>query len=380
LDIIIDTNSIYEDLKLTGAKVRTLCETAKITGDTVYLPRIVIDEAKNKYLERLNTAKSQIDKELAGIKRLTGNIDYKTTYDHVNIKVEVESASKIFDDQVKKLEIEILPYPKTSHEVLAIKAVNKQKPFSESGKGYRDALIWENIKSLIRPSKKLIEEPQVILITANHKDFCENGITLHSDLRKEILKLNAPENSVEIISDFETFIKKYCNPKLKILNKLKQEFQEGKHKKLNVRNKVEHLVFSFLEHRQIDSDVLEFRQEFENPSVDSIHEDYKFNIDEVRQLSEKEILINGTVEVTCTFDVFIYKSDYYIMEEDETLSIWNYDWNDHYVAGNIDQKITLKVYLIIDTAFYDIASSEFEIINNKPREINSRRARRRSDL
>lgn len=363
MDIIIDTNSIYGDLKLTGAKIRTLCETAKVTGDTVYLPQMVIDEAKNKYLERLNTAKSQIDKELSGIKRLTG-VEHKSTFDTASIKVEVESASKTFDEQVKKLGIKIIPYPKTSHEFLATKAVKKQKPFSDTGKGYRDALIWENIKTLIRPAKKLIEDPQAVLITNNHGDFCENGFTLHSDLRNEILQLKAPENSVEVISDFDSFIEKYCNPKLKVLNKLKKEFQDGKHKTLNVRDKVEDLVFSYLDNREIDSETLGFRQELESPSVSSIHEDYKFNIDEVRQLSETEILINGTVEVTCTFDVFVFKSDYYIMDEDEAPSIWNYDWNDHYVAGSKDQTITLKVYLIVDTASYDITSNEIEIIEN----------------
>ena len=63
--IVIDTSSIFGDLRLTKAKIRTLCETARITGDTVYFPQVMIDEAKNIYHENLLSIKSKIEKDLS---------------------------------------------------------------------------------------------------------------------------------------------------------------------------------------------------------------------------------------------------------------------------------------------------------------------------
>lgn len=359
MDIVIDTSSIYGDLKLTGSRIRTLCETAKVTGETICFPQVVIDEAKNKYNERLQTAKSKIEKELSDLKRLTDS-SHLTTFDEKSLKKEFSSFSKTFDEQVDRLGIKILPYPKTSHEIVARKAVLKKKPFTESGKGYRDALIWENIKSIVKPAKKLIDDPHVVLITANHTDFCEKEYELHSDLKQELIEIGATANSVEVVNDFDKFIEKYCKPKLKILSRIKKEFEEGKHKRLDIRGKVEKMMFSYLDNREFNPEDLGFRQEFESPSVSEIHEDYEFNINEVRQLSETEIIIDGRVAVTCTFDIFIYKSDYYIMNEDEIPAIWSWDWNDHYFAGSVTKNIKLKFYLTIDSGFYNILSSEIE--------------------
>jgi PIN domain len=361
LEIVIDTNAIYGDPRLTGAKIRTLCETAKVTGDTVCIPQIVVDEAKNKYHEQLVSYKIKIDKALSDIIRLTGKA-HTTTLDSKSIEDELASTSKKFDEQIDALGIKVLPYPKTPHEVIAKRAVKKKKPFTESGKGYRDALIWENIKELIKPAKKTIDDPQVVLITKNYSDFCEQDFQLHHDLNEELKVLKAPDNSVEVIKDIEKVIDKYCKPKQKILDDIKSELEQGKHKKLNVREKVEKLVFSYLENKGFDPKDIGFPMEYESPSVSEIHEDYEFKIDEVRQLSETEILINGTVQVTCTFDVFIYKSDFYTMDEDEAPSIWDYDWNDHYLAGSKEQTITLKVFLTVDSAFYEIISNEIELV------------------
>ena len=362
--IIIDTSSIYGDLRLTGAKIRTLCETAKITAETVCFPQVVIDEAKNNYYENLISLKSKIDKNLSDIKRLTGKTQ-TTSLNKKSFDDEITNFNKNFDDQLVRLGIKIIPYPQTTHKIIVRKAVKKKKPFIESGKGYRDALIWENVKELLKPSEKLIEDPQGVLITSNHHDFCENDYQLHTDLKEELTLLGVPENSVEIISDFEKFISKYCEFRLKILDEIKHDLQEGKHKKRNIRNKVEKLVFSYLDNRAFATEDLGFPQEFESPSVDVIHEDYEFHIDEVRQLSDEEIIINGTVKVTCTFDVFIFKGDYYAMGEDETPEVWDYDWNDHYVAASKEKTIRLNVFLTVDNTFDNIISNEIEIAEDE---------------
>jgi rRNA-processing protein FCF1 len=45
-NIIIDTNIIYLDFKLRNARIVSLCDTADILGHKVYIPEVVIDEAR----------------------------------------------------------------------------------------------------------------------------------------------------------------------------------------------------------------------------------------------------------------------------------------------------------------------------------------------
>ena len=45
-NIIIDTNIIYLDFKLRNARIVSLCDTADILEHKVYIPEVVIDEAR----------------------------------------------------------------------------------------------------------------------------------------------------------------------------------------------------------------------------------------------------------------------------------------------------------------------------------------------
>ena len=49
--IIIDTNVIHFDFKLSKARIVSLCDTATILGHKVYIPEVVIDEVVKQYNE-----------------------------------------------------------------------------------------------------------------------------------------------------------------------------------------------------------------------------------------------------------------------------------------------------------------------------------------
>jgi hypothetical protein len=65
--------------------------------------------------------------------------------------------------------IEILPLPGASLQEILVRDLSVTPPFQRSGKGFRDTLIWLT----------LVEwhsgEGELIFVTANTKDFCENG-------------------------------------------------------------------------------------------------------------------------------------------------------------------------------------------------------------
>lgn len=57
MKVILDTNIIFSDFHLKGAKIKNLCESVKSTGDSVHIPEVVVDESINKYREKIQECK-----------------------------------------------------------------------------------------------------------------------------------------------------------------------------------------------------------------------------------------------------------------------------------------------------------------------------------
>lgn len=355
--IIIDTCALYGDQKLIGSKIRALCEIAKISGDFVFLPEIVIEEINNIYHDNLTTALSSIDKELSDIKRLTG-VTHTSTYNNDYLNKEFKEYLSTFSTQIRKLRIKRIPYPKTPHSVLAKKAVLKKKPFSESGKGYRDALIWENIKDIYSKIKNTDNSP-LILITNNTKDFCEKG-DLHPLLIAELADYDKKKKDIFIETEISSFITNYYNDKLEFVD-FKTKFEDNDTELEDLKLNIEKQIFKFLEYRSFDFDESPFSSEYESPTVTDIHEDYAYYFQEFKLLSDKEILISLKVKVICTFDVFIFKSNYLVMDEDSAPKIWDNDWNEHYFACSEDNIVSLNILLIIERTTNELISIDIDL-------------------
>lgn len=69
--VVLDTNIIFSDFHLTGAKITALCTSIELIGGEVCVPEIVVMESINKYKEELIANKKRIDKELNAFSRLT---------------------------------------------------------------------------------------------------------------------------------------------------------------------------------------------------------------------------------------------------------------------------------------------------------------------
>jgi len=359
MKIIIDTCILYEDFRLTKTKMRELCEIAKMTGDTVLLPKVVIEETKNKYHEMLIAARNKISKDLSDVKRLTDSI-HTTTFDSGYVEKEFANYLLAFDAQMLKLGIKSIPVPDISHETLMMKAILKKKPFSESGNGYRDALIWESIKNFYIDLKSSSDLP-IVFITSNPTDFCEKG-SIHPDLQSELKELDLAIDKVIFMNSIEDFINRFYRDKLEILD-LKMKFIEGSTETDSLKIEIEKDVFKFLEFRSFDIEELPLPQEYENPTVSGIYEDYEYTFKEFKKLSDSEIIISLTIEVTCELDVFIFKSDYLVMDEDTAPTIWDSDWNNHYFACSTETKIELDISLTIDKDTYEIISNDIDLVN-----------------
>lgn len=370
MKVILDTNIIFNDFHLKGAKIKGLCESVKLTGDTVHIPKVVVDESINKYREKIEECKSAIDKAMSNFKRLAGEVVGDNFMYEEFMKEESKQYADNFMKRLRELEINIIPYPSTSHQELVKRDLARKKPFQETGKGYRDALIWESVKSLCETSSS--ENPKIIFVNKNHKDFC-SGKLLHPDLKDDLVD----KDSVRIIEDIDIFMEEYVKPQQERLKKLEniklqqerlKTIQDSlneykRYNKIDLNTEINKRITDFLLHREFDYEESPFGQEFENPSVVGVDEP-SFIVMEVRQISEEEILVKVKIEVNCEFDFFIFKSDAICMEEDELPYIWDSDWNKHYMAASKTTPVRLKATLIVNSSFEEILSDDIEITYN----------------
>lgn len=363
MKVILDTNIIFSDFHLKGARIKNLCESVKSTGDTVHIPEVVVDESINKYREKTRECKLKIDRGISDFKRLTGkDVEDNPISDEFILK-ESEKYARSFKKQLQELGIKIIPYPSISHQELVKRDLARKKPFQETGKGYRDALIWESVKSICEKSLSLFENPKIIFVNKNHKDFCEEGL-LHPDLKEDLVNNGINEDYVRVIEDIDIFIKEYIKPKQKILKNIQEELNANKqYNGIYLNTEINNRITEFLLHREFDYEESSFRQEFENPSVVGINEP-SFTVMEVRQISEEEFFVEVKIDVDCEFNFFIFKNDAMCMDEDELPYIWDSDWNKHYMAASKTIPIKLKVTLIVNSSFEAILSDDIEIIHN----------------
>lgn len=363
MKVVLDTNIIFSDFHLKGAKIKNLCESVKSTGDSVYIPAVVVDESINKYREKAQECKLKIDRSISDFKRLTGKEVEDSPISDEFISIEAKEYAENFKKQLRKLEIKIIPYPSTSHKELVKRDLARKKPFQESGKGYRDALIWESVKSMCEKSSELFDAPKIIFINKNYKDFCEKGFFLHPDLKEDLANNGLREGYIRIVEEIDIFINDYIKPQQKILKSILTKLNKNKrYNDIDLSSEIEDRVIKYLSHREFDYEESPFRQEFDNPSVVGVDEP-SFTVTDVRQISEDEILVEINVEVDCEFDFFIFKSDAMCMDEDELPYIWNNDWNKHYMAASETIPVKLKMSLIVDNAFNEILSDDMEIIH-----------------
>lgn len=356
MKVILDTNIIFNDFHLKGAKIKSLCESVKLTGDTVHIPKVVVDESINKYREKIQECKSAIDKAMSNFKRLAGEVVGDNFMYEEFMYEESKQYADIFKKRLRELGINIIPYPSTSHQELVKRDLARKKPFQETGKGYRDALIWESVKSLCETSSLSSENPKIIFVNKNHKDFCL-GKLLHPDLKDDLVD----KDSVRIIEDTDIFMEEYVKPQQERLKTIQDSLNEYKrYNKIDLNTEIDKRITDFLLYREFDYEESPFGQEFENPSVVGFDEP-SFIVTEVRQISEEEILVEVTIEVSCEFDFFIFKSDAICMEEDELPYIWDSDWNKHYMAASKTMPIRLKATLIVNSSFEEILSDDIEI-------------------
>ena len=338
MKLVFDTNIIHEDFHLKGPRITKLCSAAANLGYDLLIPEVVVDEVVNQYRKKMVSflpGYTEVLKMMARTQEKPVKLDKEAF-----LQTNVDDYERFLRKQIADLGIQTISYPAVDIKKLVHKDLNVKKPFKEvkdGNIGYRDALIWESIKSICQQPQALIEDPQIEFLTENTKDFADSDNGLHPDLVKELKDAGLAENCVVLIPDVKEFFEKRIDTELEELDEIKEKLQkEGKFNRFNLQEEAERVLVQdyikeVIDDTDFDSGQRNYLPEYvEDPTVNDV-EIPKIEEVSVRRLTDQTVLVEATATSAVALDFFVYKSDYYLFDEDSMPFIIESDWNDHYM-------------------------------------------------
>lgn len=363
MKVVLDSNIIVADFWMQSPNFQVLLESSKKGNIDLMIPELVMDEVINKFNQRIDKSRNDIGSELATLNKLTNNEIENPVGDGV-----IEKAKKAYKKHFEKIisinKITILPYPKTEHKYLARKAMLKLKPFNTNEKGYRDCLIWENIKSLI--SSDDLEDvitPEIIFVTNNSKDFSSDTGKVNEDLLAELQDESHNTESLEIHSSLGEF-----NDKIAKLFLLQASIFEGKLKSNSFWDfELKANIDAFLFKEFINSNLNNY-YEFapyanDTPMVVSIDDSYTIENITVKKLNAKEYIVDVQFNLETEIEYYIDKSDLW-SNDDIGAHVLDSDWNDWVALVGRTVSLPLFITLIINSNL-ECTSIEINKIDNE---------------
>jgi hypothetical protein len=145
--LILDTNVFMEDWHFNSPPYKALLDYVKKTDSKFWMPRVVLEELKGKFVQELETRLSNHTKLEREIYRLVDSIKEPAAI--FDIEKEVEKYIKSIFKKLKMTKKSIMDYPEGALDVLVNKAVHRIKPFTLKGEEFRDALLWENVMDAV---------------------------------------------------------------------------------------------------------------------------------------------------------------------------------------------------------------------------------------
>lgn len=345
MKVTLDSNIFIADFLMQTPSFSILFESSKTKQIDLYVPQVVIDEVVNKYEQHLNRIFTELNSELKKYNKLSeSSITLPIKSNEIQKKVELykQNLEKKLNDNLAT----ILEYPDVEHKFLAKKAMLNKKPFNSNEKGYRDNLIWENIKLIVSDDNPdAVSSPDLVFITGNSKDFAGKENQLHENLLEELSDKHKSED-VLLYESLAEFTEKVSKLFFAEATKFKEKIENKDFWDFDLKVIIEEYLFGEF----IGSDLHNYREYTpyanEAPTIYLINEDFEFQVISVKQLTANEFLIDVEFELETTVTYFVDKSDYWSTEDDD-YSVIDLEWNDHVVFVESDITLPISMSLII---------------------------------
>lgn len=338
MKVVIDSTVICQDFMMSGVQFTTLRAGYGLVPIALNVPEVVVDEVVNKYREMLSTTKSQASKILKELSRLFAPDDPRIlNLDLIDVESEARKYKEYLLAHLNLFGAEILPYTTLSHNAVVERDLSRKKPFKQNGSGYRDYLIWQNIKGLM-----ISGHERVVFVTSNSTDFGVNNV-LAQELREDLFN---PEN-LELLPNIKSLNDKYVLPHLALLKESKSKILASIDSPFDLESWLKSELLELIRYEDMDSIVTGFPDGVGGVYASELVAIKSFHVEEIRKLSEESRIVLLKVVADIDFSVSDSWGEY-----------WDWDEVRHFFGGtderftytsvNTIQQIELAIQIILD--------------------------------
>lgn len=384
--VFIDTTATAKDVLLESTAWRQLLALCKRGVIRLVIPEVVVLETARHWAREveanLDLGKSlqRIQDRVDRLQRLGVEVAVELPAAPEGIVVDGEAFAEKLRERLRSLGVTVAPLPRTSIADLLARDLSVRRPFQGSGKGFRDALIWETICEVIADEG---EAPSAYLVTNNTTDYYD-GDKLHPHLAADISADSSPvmAASVQALLQSEPFASlveslQVSAPDERLRSHLKDgsEPAEGD-AYISVAEYVTTAVVAALEELQnddietnnsaswgLDFTALNVSPYLESPHITNIEPTSEGLVDwhAYETFDETTLLIQASIEVEVEIEGSVHRSEYVDAEEDG-VSVWGFDPDEHYCDGyvTVEARAVYQVRVEAGVGVVDIELEGFE--------------------
>lgn len=362
LRVVLDTNAVVSRrYRLDGPHVAIMERAILLGALELVVPQIVVEEIRNKHREELLRLQEDVRLRVSKLNLILPS-DGQLTFDMPKIDMVAEDFTSRFDKRLNELRAVRPGYSDIPHADIVRRDLERRRPFQETGKGYRDALIWETMLRTAAP------KTLTVFVTHNSKDFCVDGdhLTLHHHLVDDLKSNGLSADSVTICDTIETFVDKHLKSRLPTNAEVLNDIRRSLYK-----------LFSFATFFRDNKDIIlnELNQTvgqsniFELAGVPAedakavyVEDPAQAEIVEAYELGDERLFLAYDVLAEVTFEFFVFKTDYYAMDQEADCDILDADWNEHYVWASSRLILPMRISLVLELGAPDeIDSVDVEV-------------------
>ena len=326
----------------------------------VIVPEIVSQEVKNHYKEKVTKEHADI---VGKAKRLNGILkgDEILKIGEFDIDTIATNYNQSFDENLSALPANRPGYEAIPHGDLIARDLDRRRPFQDSGKGYRDSLLWETILREVADN-----ELDTILVTNNKNDFCSgDDYSLHPNLVDDLERRGIPKDRVRVYKDLDSFIDQEVKPQLALAAQALQALNEKTEDAFSfeqwfddntetICSKLTDQIIEYglptLPYEMLESLYVTY---IENPqSIEAVE---IYELDNDREYIEYSFIADVSISLT------IYRPDFYWIEQEHELQIEDASSDDKLVWASTYLIIPLEIALTMNKNNKEIESFELSI-------------------
>ncbi|MGH2905888.1 MAG: PIN domain-containing protein [Solirubrobacterales bacterium] len=334
--VVLDTNCFHGDRGVSRTQLTTLLGHAERGRCSVVVPEAVIAELVNQYPSALKSAIDKTRSALGGLSAVNVSAETFVPPDFASTIANYES---LLRDRLSQPGCQISPHPDRLDAVVD-RSIRELKPFGtkKADNSVVDTMIWLTVLDSV-------DEDDVVLVSSNTNDFCEEDTTeFHEHLKRD---LNGRAHGARLITYVQDLIDELAP----------SEGEEGQAllEQPEVRSEIDRRLYDALIHESIDKDLHELVVDLDNdPTIDQL--------DVIWLEALSFAAVNGTCTVefnaycSAQLELFIYKPDFWGISEMEGFWPSDIDYNEHYVqaASELELRVRCLARIASDNEVADL--------------------------